>query len=153
MKQWANRKCDVKKRNSHRHFSKRFCKNGVRWRNKEVTSTVATVLSLFNQKGTYLVIVTKYNRAPFLHQEQDHETFQSIHLFSVIPLRITDYNFSLKSYTLQRNCLTLHCLNTLMLKESLLGESDSAGIQRGTFSCKSKSIKASYTMEYSRDFT
>lgn len=66
MKQWANRKCDVKKRNSHRHFSTRFCKNGVRWRNKEVTSTVATVLSLFNQKGTYLVIVTKYNRAPFL---------------------------------------------------------------------------------------
>lgn len=40
-----------------------------------------------------------------------------------------------------------------MLKKSLLGESDSAGIQRGTFSCKSKSIKASYTMEYSRDFT
>ena len=66
MKQWANRKCDVKKRNSHRHFNTRFCKNGVWWRNKQVTSTVAAVLSLFNQKGTYLVIVTKYNRALFL---------------------------------------------------------------------------------------
>ena len=151
MKQWANRKCDVKKRNSHRHFSARFCKNGVRWRNKQVTFTVATVLSLFNQKGTYLVIVTKYNRDPFLQSLTGPWSFPEYTSF---------LSNSFEDYRLQLLSEVIHSSKKLF-KSPLFEHTyaqrvaflDSAGIQRGTFSCKSKSIKASYTMEYSRDFT